>query len=654
MSQWTFYLDGVQVAEPHGWSAAQQSIVRDWQRRSIEVQYSGEITFVRGDYTRLRNTFVESGGCGIVTFEAYAQCGDTSYRVVKANIILADCTWNISRCTVDCSLVDDGVGARIDNNSSVEISPTSPRTKNDSDLAAVAPFDLDIFNTGGVYDETRVAYDWLACLQHAVRYITDDNVTVQSDWYNALPDDERIALLSGFQLRTGNASSGEDTRLRYTFSRLFTEVAKRYNLWRYTQRLPSGAVVLRIEQEAAVYGSTTGLDFPWTDNITQTINRDQLWSGVSVGSKDAITNRDAVDPLPFLVLQGFSTEQFHFEGVCNEDKVLDLVGGWCSCTNLINRVAYGSNTQHEDDVFMIQYTESTGQATIGNYFPGANLYNEALLNINILNRYPLPSNVGQFFGPQTDNFRASTSANGSLVTITTPGITSGTLSIAPFDDDTTPPNENPGGNWNAATYRYTAPVQGFYQFRVLRQYEVTAYSWPLNLGGIVKGVVSRINAIHRDAADVVLSQQEFSERGTSFAFDPTPVGKYQHEAFFGFVMDVGDYVEFRFAFDSSQQAFGTGSLTVRDRAGSFASTQFVANGGGVLTSVDPGAARIVELEFERLVPFDRWASMTANPTQAVAVSPIEQSVYLGHAQEIIVTLGRGEGTFKILTTRDQL
>jgi hypothetical protein len=614
----THYINGSQVQEPLGWRDFAQEITRDREKRTIAIKYPGTATFTKSVYTALRSLFI-ANDCTIVTYEAWETCGTTTILILRADIILADCKWNLARCTVECSLVDDGIGSRITNNLKVPISPGAPKTKNGEPLTAVAPFSLRVFDTvTGAYGTTRNAFDWLECMEHAVRYITDSNVTLVSQWYNNLPDDERLAITTGYQLRTGNPAPGDD-RVVYNFEDLFGEVALKYNLWMTVQRDLSGNPFVVVEPESVFYSATVAASFPWTDNLIQSIDREQLWATVRVGSQDGIKNQDAVQSLPYLLLQGFSDEVFHFEGVCNTDAELNLVSKWGIDTNLIQKVLDG-DTGFEETTFLIQYTESTGDATGSDWFtPGGLplLYNEQLMNINVLNRYDMPSNIGSFYNALDASFAAESLVASTPYTDATIAPSFSVLATAPFPAIIS----DPGGNY--APNDYTAPAQGYYVFNVLRLWEVTANTFPVLFSGGQKRAESRIVFQRFDVFNTLIAQASFTSGPLTVTPQLlSPVGPYTHEVTQGFVLNVGDYVrvQFGFATTSSGDPLATGSITMRDRPSSTFGTTFVATGGGVITSVDPGAARVVVYEFERITTAARWEDMTTDPSLAVEVS----------------------------------
>jgi hypothetical protein len=615
----THYINGQQVPEPLGWREFAQEIDRDRDKRTISVKYPGTAEFTKSTYALLRALFI-ANDCTIVQYEAWETCGDSTILILRADIILADCKWNLARCTVECSLVDDGIGARISNNLKVPVSPLSPKTKNGDALTPAPRISLRVFDPAtGTYGTTRYAFDWLACMQHAVRYITDSNVTLVSQWYSNLPDEERLAITSGFQLRTGSPADGDD-RVVYNFEDLFLEISKKYNLWMMVQRDLSGNPFVVVEPEEALYSTTTAATFLHTDNLIQSIDREQLWATVRVGSSTATKNQGGGEAaLPFLVLQGYSEEFFHFEAVCNTDAQLDLVGKWVTCANTIERIL-DNNSEYDEDIVVVQYDRSTDEAVASDWYnPGGLpvLYNEQMLNINVLNRYSLPSNVGVFYASQDAAFQALSDAFG------TPYSTTSTLGTTTSPVTALFPTEvsDPGGNYTPNDY--TAPIQGYYVFNVLRRWQVTENTFGVSFFNIQKRAYSKIIVQRFDAFNVLVQQVEFrSTNNTSTVPNVfTPVGNYVHQISQGFNLNAGDYVRVQYAWGttSSGDILLTGTIAMRDVPMSEFGTTFVATGGGVLTNVDPNAARVVTLEFERITTAAQWERMTSDPTLAVVV-----------------------------------
>jgi hypothetical protein len=646
----THYINGIPVVEPKEWRNFEQEIVRDLERRTISTKYPGSSTFTRGAYRMLRDMFVAED-CGIVEYQCTETCAGQTLLVVTANIILADCKWNLNRCEVECSLVDDGVDARITNNRGIPISPTADRSKNDVPIDPVGGIGIGMFNTvNGNPISGRIMYDWLECMQHAVQYMTDANVTLVSDWYTNLPDEERYAITTGFQIRTADTTQ-IGTRVVYKFEDLFMEIAKKYNLWLVVERDVNGIPVVRIEQEGYTFADVPAAQFEYQDNLIQSVDREQLWARVDVGSENALKNQGAVQSLPFLVLQGFSTEEFHFETECNTDAVLDLVNKWIIDTNTI-QVILGGDSSHDEDNVIIQYDRSTNEAVSSDWYNPLglpSLYNERLMNINVLNRYDLPSNVGVFYSALDAGFEARSNAAGTPVTDTTTTSTIGTYANAAFPDIIL----DPGGNY--APSDYTAPAQGFYVFEVRRLWEVTENTFPVVVPDVQKRAISKIALLRYNSSNVLQAIAEFSSSG--LVQEPgvfTPAGNYLHSVTQGFVMNAGDYVrvQFRFDFTSGFDPAASGTITANDRPESIFGTSFVATGGGVITNIDPQDARVIVYEFDRITSAARWKALTNNPTLAIDVAP-DTDLKRGHVKSAKRNIYKGTTSYSLICKRSQ-
>jgi hypothetical protein len=651
----THYIDGIEVNEPNEWPDFEQEIARDFDKRMVTVQYPGDATFTKGGYRRLRDMFMQSD-CGIAVYEAYDECDGVRILLVRANIILADCEWNLNRCEVSCSLVDDGIMARIDNNRKIPMSPRADLSKNGVPITPALDIPLEVFatQTGAYLPDPRKAFDWLAVMQNAVQYLTDSNITLVSSWYNSLPDNERWAMLSGHQLRSADTAVNAD-RITYTFEDLFQDMAKTYNLWMVVQRDNNGNPFIVIEQEEALFSTAVAADFPWQDNLVQSVDRDQLWATVTIASKEALRNQDNVQSLPYLILQGFSEESFAFTGICNTDAELDLKRVFAWDTNLIESVI-GPNTNHPELVFFIQYDRTTNQATRNDWLnPGGLpvLYNEAGMNSKVLNRYALPSNVGSNVAPQTASFRARRTSTGVDYIDNSTGFNpSPIVDPAPFQATLV----DPGSNYTPSTY--TAPAQGYYVIRVTRLWQIVENSFALAGFGpqlfLQKKLLSKIFIRRRNSLSVVVQtfQDQRGFEGAQFNIF-TPAGLYEHVFSQGMQLNAGDTVEVLFQFIGSV-SFGApaGQVVARDLPNSIFESTFVATGGGVLTNVDVDAARIITYDFERFTPATRWANMLGDPSLAVRVAP-DENLKLGHIATATRNISKGTTTYTLICKRDQ-
>lgn len=472
------FLNGTAIEEPKGWEDFSDELVRDIKERIIGTKYKVSLTFTGSGHSFLQGVFDADGPCAIVTYEAKQWCAGVQYSIIRGTVSLSECKFNETRCEVEADIADDGVGARVINNKEIPVSPEAELTKNSKPLTPVTPVALEVFDpaaaAGTWIVTTRTAYDWFDCFQHLVLYITDNTVSLVSDWYGDLDDDERYAIVTGFELRNATGSSAP---LVYSFKAVFDELGKKYNLWIGVERV-AGVPVLRLEPEGYFYDDAGTLIHTDIQDLVRATDLDRLWAKVIVGSDTFIKEQASALSLPFLPLRGFTKEEFHFEGVCNTSETLDLVNKWIIDTNVIEDVVVNGNDEYDDDIFLIQYNHTTSRATKGDYLnPGANpyLYNEQLQNSLVIERYDLPSAVGAFFSTTDASFQAERTAPGAPENYTGPAGTSA-LAIFQYDNDYTAPNFDTTNSWGNGTVqgnpvsqansRYTAAAQGYYEFDV--------------------------------------------------------------------------------------------------------------------------------------------------------------------------------------------
>jgi hypothetical protein len=647
MSEFRHILNGTVINEPIDWTSFTGEISRDAKSRTILPAYPSSANFGADGYGILRALFV-SALCDIVDYQVDERCGTAWRTALRCKIIIADCVFNLTKCQVKASLVDDSIGARITNNRKIPIRYTSELTKNEDNLNPTPVIQVSIFDPADTdpnayLTPNRRMADWFAAITHAVRYITDDNVSVVSDWYANLPDNERWAITTGYQLRTADTQP-RGLYMTWSFDELFTELAIKYDLWIFATRDANGDPVINIEPMSALMGSGLAMEHEAVEDLEQDIDTDQLYASVAVGSETGIANLDAVESLPFLVLIGQSEERFHFTGVCNTDQELDLVNKWSICTNLIERTL-GGNAEQDDKLFFVQYDRTTLDATKGNDFDPSFQYNPALMNFRVLERYLLPSSISvATTDPDTLNGKVERPLpapvpQGNIFTPTG----AATFFLLGAELDYTVVISDPGGNFQLSPGRYTAPVQGFYSFtfkHVARFTKLTAT--PASVMPVVR--FRRYNSAN------VLWQ--------TFDVDafPQPIlitalglnGPWNCVAILGLVLDPGDYITVQLGWRISGPTSVTVGVEIMPPSWSLETT---GNPGGGTINVDPLVAPIVRYGWSRNITAEQWAAINDDPRLAISVGPYISDQRIGHLQKISRTMSSGEGTLTILTDR---
>ena len=660
------FLDDTLVEEPMGVDDFTEELARDVKRRLIGTKYKATLTFVFSGCEYLQAKYNELGFCGIVSYRAIQTCGGIDYPCIRGEINLAECKFNETKCEVEIAVADDGIGARVVNNEDIPVSPGADKTKNGDDITPVSALVVECFRPNGSYGPVvNAGYDWYDCFVHAVGYITDNAVSVVSSWYPSLPQDERYLLVTGYALRT-EATPAASAPLVYEFKLLFTELAKKYNLWIGVERDTSGNPVLRLEPESYFYSDTGTLLQTDIQDLVRATDLDRLWAKVKVGSEVFIKEQATAFPLPFLVLRGFTSEEFHFSGTCNTNQSLDLVNKWVIDTNVIDDILSNNNEEYDDDIFIIQYDHVTLQATQGMYLDPGNapyLYNEQLQNGLVIARYDLPSSAGAFYGNLDTSFQASRTAPGAPEFFDLPAGTS-SFQINQFDNDYTAPNFDTSNSWgngtaqgnpvSQANSRYTAQAQGFYVFdvsvlwRIVKNVPVVFDPAP---NRAYKSIRPQVQVERYDAGNTLIG----APVTLAFTTEYTP-GQYAATGSVGLSLNVGDYVQVVYEFVHTgpliqtpfagplPSPFEPSGVTVRMDNGSVIRTSFVAEGGYVAGG---GQARVITYEYERHIDLATWVNLTGDPKQEIGIGGGPQAMHRTHVLNADRNVKTGATTWKV-------
>jgi hypothetical protein len=352
----THYINGTQVEEPLGWSDFEEELDRDIKERLISVKYSSDLTFTGQGYEMLKEMYEQNGFCQIINYQALQDCAGTTNICARGVIILADAEWNLTRCEVAVPVVDDALGARVINNKAIPISPTAELTKNGLALSPVSTFAIRLHDpqTSSLLPDSRDAWDWWDAMNHAIAYITDNEVTLVSDWIGSLSDTEQYCLMDGYMLRTFTASP---RRVVWSWEELFMDMAGRYNLWLSAERDSSGNPVLRIEPESYFLSTGGGVQQLDIQDLKRTVDADRLYAGVEIGSEEFIQQVLATPlSMPYIPLLTHGEERYNFSGVCNTSEQLGLKFKFVSDSNVIEDVILNNNEDYEEKVFIIQYS----------------------------------------------------------------------------------------------------------------------------------------------------------------------------------------------------------------------------------------------------------------------------------------------------------
>lgn len=667
MNRLLFYLDGTEYPSPVDWKDVESEVKRDFKARTISVQYSTTATFSGSAYAYLSGRYDALGICGEVKAVVTETCGGETVRVIAGRIIMSDCKWDLDKCQVECSIVDDGLGARIHNNAKIEVSPLAAISKTGTPITACPVLALTLADTSDAdLTGTRRAFDWFDAVTHALAYMTDGEVSVQSSWYSALPSSERYCFCIGVDLRISGSAT---TRLSYSFDDLFVELAIKYDLWMHPTMDSAGNAILRIEPGTFFFGDAQGVVLPDVPGVVRSVDTDRMYATVKVGSSEYIREMVTSNPLPYISLLGFTEETFTFDGQCNTDAELDLVSDWIIDPNVILKCTVGGVDDWDDGFFLLQYTTGGVRVTMSQYLnPGGTpwLHNEALLNANVLSRHPLRSRVGfQASSATANNFRAeyTTPQVGAIIGLPYAGAINEIVGARQqsFDDDFTAPNFDTSNTWGNGTTpgtpvplsdcRFTPTVQGMYSFMATLSWRIT-YMRADNFGNLFASARGGMRARIYNSLDVLVYEvHRFSPWVSA-----TPYAIVNNNFNWSIVVDHSQYVVFEFFVQRGPPA----AYGVQSEVGVWSGALPAAT-NGVEVEIMTGAvlqclssitalqvsptipSHLTVYEFTKSVTAQEWKTLTDIPENIVTFGQTN-----GHVMEAKRKIYGGETDFKVI------
>ena len=697
-------LNGVALAdEPGGWADFTEDLDRDLDERIIYLKYPNTLNFVGDGYWTLRRLF-EENYCNEVAYNLEQFCNGGWQVLFNGAIIISDITWNLSKCTADTPITDTAVGARILNNKSVTAFALATLSKSRVAITPVPPIDLEVYdpaaNEATYLGTTRIGYDWKLCMQHLLAFITDGLVGFRSDWYDALPDDERFCLVNGVNLRTAQT----DTRPpEYSFRDLWEFAWKSDNLMAGIEQTEQGPV-FRVETEAFWYAAPGSIILLDQEDIEQSIDTDLLYASVKMGSQGAIKNEAiaAKYSLPYVGLRTFSEESYALEGQCNTDNALDLELPFIVCTNAIEDAVVNNDDGNDDEVFVIQYDRTNSKAVKRSYLTSDAepwLYNERFLNLNVVRRWRLPASGVTYYADEDAAFRAErTVVGGSYDDIFNTFGSIGSTQVDArfqFDNDYTLPNfdtsnvwgngTTPGNPVSNANSRFTAPARLLVGLEVQQIVRVTDYVVP---SGVPFTFLARVFVLptikirHYNSADVLLNEYVFTVANTGQNWNSgvlpalSATGQYVNTITQEVYMQINDYVEVWFKGETwiqsaaagntrtgTQQAQGPYPITsgtipehyVRYilAEGSYVRTVYVATFGGEVITATPEEFYSTKLEFTRSMDNVGWSEIRSNFAAAMQVAHDSSTIRIGYPRAVSRKLATGDTEWELIANRDQ-
>ena len=633
-----FYLNDTLVSDPINWADFTETIERQADIKGLLPKYELQMSFTSSGYQLLSELKQSEGFCTLVNLRVEQACdGDNWSTILKGYIIISRCIFHLNKCIVDCDVVDDNYGALIFNNKSIKTSLASDKSKMGINITPATSSLLRLFNPAtGTYTipaDARESYNVYEAFKYLISFMTDGKVGFESDFLTTYG--VQLYLLTGKKLRTND--SGNYPII--SFTDLFQEVNKKFNIG-FTVIQSGGIPTIKIENIEYFYSSNDVLTLQDISDLQESFNPELLYSGVKLGGTTAIYDPTIHSIVP-RQFQGFLLEEYFFQNQCNLDSQLDLSATYIFDTNIIEELAYTNQTNenYDENIFVIDGQlvglDLYATQTLVTGVSPAYTYNSFLTNEYASRRFQFFGNTALYEGLNTSGFlaeRTNYDDTGNLATAingwNNPDFYQGDLFGLPacalqtsavlttiFDDDSTAPNYDSGGNYDNVTGKYTAPIEGSYFFEYNAHFKILADP-PFT----IRNRACRFTVYLRRYNSLNVLQEEFTEVTPSAStYADLPAGIYIRTIKEYFYCAVGDYVIAAARLESvcANPLLNNSALYVNVTNGSTFTALGTASGGGVFQEGANDATFISKLQFTYPVSRESYDLIKSDLTKGI-------------------------------------
>lgn len=468
-----FYINNTLVQEPMEWAEFSEILQYDDQVHGILMKYDKKFTFANSGYDVISNAFALNGYCQQLSLLVVYRCSDGSGEtLLDGRIFLSEAKFNRSKCTVEVEFEDNSFTAKIFANRGVKAYVNADRSKNGVTITPAPKFALTMFDPAGVIANfQRDAYDLYDCFEYLIAFMTDGTVGFVSNYLSNLDDDKNIAVTSGTLLRL---TAPIQYQPNISFIQLFDEVRKKLNIAFAVEKDNANNPVIRIENfdyfKDQQNQSATISNIP---ELIESLNSDYYFASIEMGGPTAPYKplQHSLPPIPFITHQD---EDFPIQSECNTDETLNLKSEFLIDSNTIQGMITSDTANSDYDKLhaFIQYTKSTTTATKWNtidntIYPNKWYYNEIFTNAFVSANFNLQGDIAKYLGAAVATFEATKTLPSATMSYTSSALVTTFTDVftdVEFANDSVPPGQDPGGNYDNTTYRYTASASGTYTF----------------------------------------------------------------------------------------------------------------------------------------------------------------------------------------------
>ena len=481
----------------------QQTILRDFNDKLLRIRGDYTLTGYQALYELLYGNLLTNGPCQSLTAKVYYRPSkvDPYSEVWRGEMKTQDAQFDLINSSVETQILDNSWASRFNNVNEQKINLRSITSRNGSIIKSCENtlcqfFDPDDPTLGNYLADRRLCFRIYEVFAFLIRYYTDDTVAFVSDFFDIGGDGDQYWITDGQEIR----SYGHWLNPEVSFKEVFDEMDKKLNLWIIIEGTPS-APVLRIEPMDYVFNTTKVLTIDNPESIIQSIDLEQLYTKITVGS-DATDFNGTDANYPNGALIAWNEESFNTPGDCEfENNDLDLKSAWKIDSNSIQQ-AINLVEDFDSNIFLVEidptapdydafkfttdYTDDTGTDT------AAYIYNYNLTNQEVINNWlgAIPSEI----------VRDLTLGYYVYVDSPTLGTYAASSQTLDYTNDSVAPATDVDNIYTtaaeSATYagQFKAPVDGFYRF--IGQANIS------NIGGFNKTFRLRVRVYEDDTAAV--------------------------------------------------------------------------------------------------------------------------------------------------------
>jgi C1q domain len=636
-------LDNIEVSNPIDWNELTSTLKRDETFDALLLYQDGNITFDSDGYDYIVGKINSEGFCGYVSISVFNYCVESDpVEIIKGRLFYSDVEIDEYNCTVQCKLTDNSFNATIRNNKAIKCTVTSGKSKNGVDITAAAGYTLRLYEpTSNANNRNIFGVTVYEAFQTLIPFMTDGGLSFASDTFGVGGEWEGLSITSGYKIRNSDNTNSPPLPA-FSFEELYKEIKRRIPIGLIIEN-PYTNPVLRIESLDYFFETPTTFEFVDIERIKTRFDTLKLYSKVKFGQPEYSSNTAGFpDDIKF---RGWKEEEYHVLGTCNIDTALDLTCEWYTSSNTIE-TSYNGNEDYDEKLFLIDVDPATNTNYFSNWLNLASpLYypNERLTNAFIAARYfgGVPNTIAAYFGsPGDGTFNAYLSASQSYPTSGNDVFDPAAFDAEVFDT---------GAHYDTATYKFTAPEGGVYNFKTNFNISITA----------------------QNTAPVILWQlrlQRYDNTATLLAsydaFVPNYTGSggvqyYSNSLINTFnlggitvpiILNTGDYVTVRL----DKNLGGAGDIDYTINGGVVTYFECFDNtiGGGEFQYYDSNDYPVQVHEFEYKITNDQFAGLASTPKSSFGFYSTEESKRYAWISEIKFNHYSGTTTVKLITDKN--